>query len=233
MNKSYSISFGTEVIIKRNGTFICSGKVISGLYLLTPTMYEIHDTEINNRPSLKRKSPSSNPTKLWHLRLGHINLNRIDRLVKDGILPSLVVEPMPVCKSCLEGKMTKRPFSSKGNRAKDLLELVHTDVCGPINIRTRGVYEYFITFIDDHSRYGYIYLMHRKSEAFEKFKEFRAEAEKQLGKSIKTMVQNIGRYWFISADMYRYRPVPSRYFAYDTGFGIAGKIPPKYRRYRP
>lgn len=203
VNKSYSITFGTEVVIKRNGTFICSGKVINGLYLLTPTMYEIHDTKINNRPSLKRKSPSSNPTKLWHLRLGHINLNRIDRLVKDGILPSLVVEPMPVCESCLEGKMTKRPFSSKGNRAKDLLELVHTDVCGPINVRAKGGYEYFITFTDDYSRYGYIYLLHRKSEAFKKFKEFRAEAEKQLGKSIKTLRSDRGEE-YLSADFMGY-----------------------------
>ena len=65
----------------------------------------------------------------------YINLNRIDRLVKDGILPSLVVEPMPVYESCLEGKMTKRPFSSKGSRAKDLLELVYTDVYGPIILK--------------------------------------------------------------------------------------------------
>ena len=92
----------------------------------------------------------------------------------------------------MEGEMTKRPFSSKGNRAKDLLELVHTDVCGPINVKARGGYEYFITFTDDYSRYGYIYLMHRKSEAFEKFKEFRAEAEKQLGKSIKILRSDRG-----------------------------------------
>ena len=58
--------------------------------------------------------------------------------MKDGFLPSLVVEPMPICESCLEGKMTKRPFSSKGNRAKDLLELVHIDVCGPMNDRAGG-----------------------------------------------------------------------------------------------
>ena len=64
VNKSYSITFGTEVFIKRNGTFICSGKVINRLYLLTPMMYEIYDTEIINRPTLKRKSPPSNPTKL-------------------------------------------------------------------------------------------------------------------------------------------------------------------------
>ena len=60
MNKSYSITFGTEIVLKRHDTFIYSDKVINGFYLLTPTMYEIHDTEINNRLSLKRKSPSSN-----------------------------------------------------------------------------------------------------------------------------------------------------------------------------
>ena len=74
--------------------------------------------------------------------------------------------------------MAKRPFPAKGNRTNALLELVHSDVCGPTNIRARGGYEYFITFTDDHSRYGYVYLMQNKSEAFEKFKEFMAEVEK-------------------------------------------------------
>ena len=77
---------------------------------------------------------------------------------------------MEVCESCLEGKMTKRPFPTKGNRTNALLELVHIDVCGPINIIARGGYEYFITFNDDHSRYGYVYLMQNKFEAFEMFK---------------------------------------------------------------
>ena len=57
VNQSFSFTFGTEVIIKRNGTFICYGKVTNELYLITPTMYEIHNTEIINKPSLKRKSP--------------------------------------------------------------------------------------------------------------------------------------------------------------------------------
>ena len=76
--------------------------------------------------------------------------------------------------------MTKRRFPTKGNMTNALLEFVHTDVCGPINIRARGSYDYFVTFIDDHSKYGYIYLMQHKFEAFEKFKEFRVEVEKQL-----------------------------------------------------
>ena len=50
-----------------------------------------------------------------------------------------------------------------------------------MSIQERGGYEYFITFTDDYSRFGYVYLMKWKSEAFEKFKEFRAEVENQLG----------------------------------------------------
>ena len=80
--------------------------------------------------------------------------------------------------------MTKRSFSTKGFRAKEPLELVHSDVCGPLNIQARGVYEYYITFIDNYSRYEYVYRMQRKSENFGKFKEFLVEAERQLGKSL-------------------------------------------------
>ena len=111
------------------------------------------------------------------MRLGHINLNRINILVKEGILGDLVLQSMEVCESCLEGKMTKRPFLAKGNRTNTLLELVYTNVYGPINIRARGGYECFITFTNDHSKYGYVYLMQHKSETFEKFKNFKAIVE--------------------------------------------------------
>ena len=65
--------------------------------------------------------------------------------------------------------MTKRPFKAKGNCATKKLELVPNDVRGLMRVQARGGYEYFITFTDDYSRYGYVYLMHHKSEAFEKF----------------------------------------------------------------
>ena len=76
------------------------------------------------------------------------------------------------------GKMTKAPFTGYGERAKDLLELVHTDVCGPMSKHAMGGYSYFITFIDNFSRFGYVYLVKYKFEAFEKFKEFKNEVEK-------------------------------------------------------
>ena len=74
--------------------------------------------------------------------------------------------------------MTKSPFKEKDKRASDVLGLIHTNVCGPMNISARGGYYYFITFTDDLLRYGYVYLMKHKSKSFEMFKQFHAEVEK-------------------------------------------------------
>ncbi|KAK8685928.1 hypothetical protein V6N13_124959 [Hibiscus sabdariffa] len=88
--------------------------------------------------------------------------------------------------------MTKAPFNGKSERASDLLGLIHSDVCGPMNTQARGGFHYFITFTDDFSRYGYIYLMRHKSEALEKFKEFINEVHNQHGKSIKALRSDRG-----------------------------------------
>ena len=72
------------------------------------------------------------------------------------------------------------------------MELIHSDVCGPIRTMARGGFYYFITFTDDFSRFGYMYLLKNKSKSFEKFKEYKAEVEKQLGKSIKTLRSDRG-----------------------------------------
>ena len=83
------------------------------------------------------------------------------------------------------GKMTKILFSGTMERATDLREIIHTDVCGPMSVEARGRYHYFLTFTDDLSRYEYIYLMKHKSETFEKFKEFQSEVENHRNKKIK------------------------------------------------
>ena len=189
-----TVQFNSSVSIKSNNAFICSGLLINGLYFLTPMSYSINAIENTDDEQfpLSKKRKVSNETYMWHLRLGHISSSRIHGLVKSGILNSLIFEPIPVCESCLEGKMTKRPFKAKGNRATIQLELVHTDVCGLMSVQARGGYEYFITFTDDYSRYGYVYLMRHKSEAFDKFREYKAEAEKQLGVHIKQLRSDRG-----------------------------------------
>ena len=158
-------------------------------YLLEPISLQINSHESNH----KRKEISPvNQTYLWHLKLGHINIERIRRMVTGGLLSPLDVTALPVCEPCLEEKMTMKPFKAKCYRAKEVLDLLHIDLCGPMSTNARGGYEYFITFINDYSRYEYIYLMRHKSEAFEKLKGFKAEVENHRGRSIKSLRSDRG-----------------------------------------
>ena len=131
------------------------------------------------------KVNNDSATYLWHCRLGHIGVKRMKKLHADGLLESLDYESLDACEPCLMGKMTKTPFFGTMEQATNLLEIIHTDVCGPMSVDARGGYRYFLTFRDDLSRYGYIYLMKHKSETFEKFKEFQSEVENHRDKKIK------------------------------------------------
>ena len=88
--------------------------------------------------------------------------------------------------------MTKSPFTGSCERGEGLLDLVHTDVCGPFKHATRDANRYYLTFTDDYSRYGYVYLIKHKSETFERFKEFKQEVENQLGRNIKMVRSDRG-----------------------------------------
>ena len=81
--------------------------------------------------------------------------------------------------------MTKSLFIGKDEQSTECLGLIHSDVCGLLNVQAIGGFSYFITFIDDHSRYSHIYLMKHKSEAPERFKEFRSEVKKQVVKVLR------------------------------------------------
>jgi hypothetical protein len=107
------------------------------------------------------------------------------KLHSDGLLESLDFESFDTCEPYLMGKMIKIPFSGIMERATDLLEIIHTDMCRPISISTRGGYRYFLTFTDELSRYGYVYLIKLKSEMFEKFKEFQNKVENHRKRKIK------------------------------------------------
>nr|GEV46622.1 ribonuclease H-like domain, reverse transcriptase, RNA-dependent DNA polymerase [Tanacetum cinerariifolium] len=91
------------------------------------------------------------------------------------------------CVSCTSGKMARKPYTHQVERVKDLLGLIHTDVCGPFKIMSRKGASYFVTFTDNFSRYDYVYLLKHKHEVFEFFKVFQKEVENQLGKTIKLL----------------------------------------------
>ncbi|RVW36529.1 Retrovirus-related Pol polyprotein from transposon TNT 1-94 [Vitis vinifera] len=90
-----------------------------------------------------------------------------------------------------DGKQTKTKKLGV-NRATDVLELIHTDICGPYPTASWNGQQYFITFIDDYSRYGYLFLIHEKSQSLDVFKTFKAEVELQLNKRIKSVRSDRG-----------------------------------------
>ena len=152
--------------------------------------------QIVSTVSQKRSRDRINQKYLWHHKLGYIGRDRINRLEKDRILGSLNPEPYPTCESCLREKIAKLSFVGHGKRTTKLLVLIHTDVCGPFDVLASGSYTYFITFIDDLSRYEYVYLMKHKFEAFQKFKKFRHEVEKQTRKPVKVLRSDRGGEYF-------------------------------------
>ncbi|KAL0463011.1 UNVERIFIED_CONTAM: hypothetical protein Slati_0188700 [Sesamum latifolium] len=151
------------------------GTLVNGLYIL-------QQSNLIMTAQHKRKVDTHENAQIWHARLGHISKDRIRRLVDSKSLEIDDLDHLPTCESCLKGKMTKKPFVGQSAIANGLLDLVHTDVCGPLSVSARGGFSYFITFTNDHSRYGYVYLMRYKSEAFGRFKEYRLEVENQANR---------------------------------------------------
>nr|GEU46533.1 hypothetical protein [Tanacetum cinerariifolium] len=142
--------------------------------------------------SNKRAKINLDSSLLWHCHVGHINKKRIEKLQHDGLLNSINIESLRKCVSCMSGKMARKPYSHQVERAKDLLGLIHTDVCGPFRIVSRQRANYFVTFTVDFSRYGYVYLLKQKHEVFETLKVFKKEVENQLGKTIKSLRSDRG-----------------------------------------
>ncbi|KAK4380927.1 hypothetical protein Sango_3017900 [Sesamum angolense] len=126
------------------------------------------------------------------LRIGHVSKDRIRKLVDSKSLEIDDLDNLLTCESYLKGKMTKKPFDGQNVLSNGLLDLIHIDVCGPLNTPARGGFSYFMTFTDDHSRCGYVYLMRYKFEAFRMFKEYRLEVENQTGHKIKAIRSDQG-----------------------------------------
>lgn len=122
---------------------------------------------------------------LWHCRLGHISDKRLHKLKIESFLPSFNSESFETCEVCLKVKMTKHLFSKSNKRVIELLGLVHTNVCGPTPIVTKGNTSYFVTFPHDFSRPGYVYFMKNKSDVCDKFIEYKNEIENQTNHKIR------------------------------------------------
>ncbi|KAI3509130.1 hypothetical protein L1887_24156 [Cichorium endivia] len=132
---------------------------------------------------------------LWHQRFGHVNFGYLNYMHKHNLVRGLPNVDLikEVCEGCVLGKHTRESFPNESTwRATKPLELVHTDICGPMKTPSFGGNRYILTFIDDFSRKVWVYFIKEKSETFEQFKIYKAHVENQSGYRIKTLRSDRG-----------------------------------------
>ena len=123
-------------------------------------------------------------------------MKNLQKLARDNLVEGYNYAPskeIQFCESYLEGKQHRSPFPNNSNsRAKEPLELVHTDVCGKLNEKSLSGSEYFFTFVDDYTRYIWVYVLRNKSDVFKQFTEWMAMAEQLTGKRLKVLRSDNG-----------------------------------------
>ncbi|CAL8136813.1 unnamed protein product [Prunus armeniaca] len=191
VKSKFKLNFvGTGCSIFENEELIGKARLIDGMFQLNCKRTEM---EVN---SVQTKTSNEVSYKLWHKRLGHISKERINQLCKESILPSMNHDNQnEICIECVKGKLTK--LREKGAiGSKGVLELIHTDIYGLFPNPTDEGFTYFITFTNDFSRFGHVYLIKEKSSALDMFKIYKAELENQLNLKIKLVrLDKCGEYY--------------------------------------
>ena len=168
-NGTLRIMKGSMVMLKgllKQGLYILQGEAVSGDVAVSTASHE--------------------ETVLWHKRLGHISLGGLQQLCRQGILDASKITGMDLCEICILGKSHRLKFSTANHNSKGILEYIHSDLWGSpqVPVSLSGS-QYFISFVDDYSRKVWVYFLKLKSEAFDKFKEWKTLVENQTGKGIK------------------------------------------------
>ena len=152
------------------------GKLQQGIYILTGN--SVMGTVAVSRAMVQHGVS----TELWHRRLGHMSERGLAILSKQGLLDGAETGKLKFCETCVLGKQRKVKFSSGKHTTTEILEYIHSDLWGPASVETHGGCRYFVTFIDDHSRKVWLYLLKSKDGVFGKFKEWKTMIEKRTGK---------------------------------------------------
>ena len=136
-----------------------------------------------------------NKERLWHQRYGHIGEQKLQRMASGELVRHLNYnssKSIGFCETCIGGKHHRTPFDSSKTQSTELLELVHSDICGKISEKTLGGGQYFLTFTDDKSRYSWVFILRSKDQVFDRFQEWKAQVEKSSQRKIQTIRTNNG-----------------------------------------
>ena len=141
---------------------------------------------------------SESKERLWHRRYGHLGEKSLQKLAKRELVEQFdynVSKRIGFCETCVAGKLHRTHFETSSTKTREPLELVHSDVCGKMRVKSLGGAEYFLTFIDDHTRYIWMYPLKTKDQVFARFMDWKAMVEKSTGKKLKTLrTDNGGEY---------------------------------------
>ncbi|CAL1392755.1 unnamed protein product [Linum trigynum] len=173
--------------LTRGSLVLAKGKKLSKLYV----------TEAKISPEIVNSAENGDTIELWHKRLGHMSEKSMAKLAQKKVIVGLDHVHLKKCVDCLAGKQNRVAFkSSIPSRAKNVLDLVHSDLCEPdVNVKSLGGARYFVTFIDDHSRKTWVYTLKTKDQALDVFKQFLALVERETGKKLKCIgTDNGGEY---------------------------------------
>ncbi|CAN1185666.1 Retrovirus-related Pol polyprotein from transposon TNT 1-94, partial [Linum perenne] len=174
-----------KLVITKNGVFVGKGYLSGGLFVID-TVALINKTNVDS-------SYLAESFDIWHGRLGHLNKTSLKLMRKMDLLPKLELQKsIPKCPVCVEAKFAKKPFHAVTKRVTDLLELIHSDLADFKEVESKGGKRYYVTFVDDFSRYTKVYLLRTKDEAEVKFLAYKAEVENQLDRKIKRLRSDRG-----------------------------------------
>ena len=165
--------------------FVGKGYVVDGLVKLIVIV-------IDDANKINDSTYITESFNIWHTRLGHVNFRFMHRMVKLELLPKFEIDFNHKCETCTESKFARQMRKSILERSNELLGLIHSDLCDFKSTPTRGGKNYYVTFIDDCSKYCYVYLIHSKDESLNMFKTYKAEVENQLERKIKALRSNRG-----------------------------------------
>ncbi|GJZ32982.1 retrovirus-related pol polyprotein from transposon TNT 1-94 [Tanacetum coccineum] len=174
-----------KFVLSKNQMYVGKGYAVNAMFKLNVMVVK---NDINKMNSSAYLIESSN---VWHGRLGHVNFNSMRRLIKFNSIPNFHIDSKYKCETCVEAKLTRTSFKSV-KRTTEPLDMIHTDICDLKSLPTKGGNKYFITFIDDCTKYCYVYLLKSKDEAIDKFVLYKTEVENQLGKKIKVVRSDRG-----------------------------------------
>ncbi|MCO5601145.1 hypothetical protein L7F22_055264 [Adiantum nelumboides] len=178
---------GKKVTCANNASYPINGvgTLENGLFVLD--RYEKQIQVCN----AKTKTQAMQDAELWHARFGDVGYGSLMTLQRHNMVHDLSFLDMPprhVCEGCVLGKMHRFAFSQDGSiRETRKLQLVHSDVCGPMRMPSMGNNLYFVTFIDDFSRFCWVYPLKAKSDVFAIFQHYVAMFENETGCKVQTL----------------------------------------------